>query len=150
VRSFDHFKQVQVAMRIARSNARPCLPLPMAWARAIRKRCITLWPLLAFRVEKLRERRLTLLGQALAGRLFTLCLDETGDRNKGNPTDDVASQSIGTIGKLANGIVSVKADGVLDHIPFPLIFTVSKPKTRFKSEDASKTKPELAVEIMEE
>jgi hypothetical protein len=48
VRSFEHFKQVQVAMRIARSNARPCLPLPMPWARAIRRRCITLWPMLAF------------------------------------------------------------------------------------------------------
>jgi SRSO17 transposase len=31
-------------------------------------------------VEELRTRRLTLLRQALAGRSFVLCIDETGDR----------------------------------------------------------------------
>jgi SRSO17 transposase len=39
---------------------------------------------------------------------------------------------------------------VLDHLTFPLLFKVYKPHTRLKSEDTYKTKPELAVEIIEE
>jgi SRSO17 transposase len=101
-------------------------------------------------VEKLRERRLTLLRQALAGRALTLCIDETGDHKKGKTTDYVASQYIGNSGKLANGMVSVNAYEVLDHITFPFLFKVYKPKTRLKPEETSKTKPELAVEIIEE
>jgi SRSO17 transposase len=106
--------------------------------------------MLAFQVEELRKRRLNLRRQALAGRAFTLCIDETGDRKKGKTTDYVASQYIGNIGKLANGMVSVNAYGVLDHMTFPFLFKVYKPKTRLKPEDTYKTKPELAVEIIEE
>ena len=101
-------------------------------------------------VEQLRERRLSLLKQAVAGRAFILCIDETGDRKKGKTTDDVASQYIGNIGKIANGMVSVNAYGVLDDITFPLLFNVYKPHTRLLPGDTSKTKPELAVEIIEE
>jgi SRSO17 transposase len=36
------------------------------------------------------------------------------------------------------------------HITFPLIFKVYKPKTRLQSEDTYRTKPELAVEIIQE
>jgi SRSO17 transposase len=103
-----------------------------------------------WRGEELRERRLAKLKQALAGRAFTLCLDETGDRKKGKTTEYVASQYIGNIGKLANGRVTVNAYGVLDHITFPLLFKAYKPKTRLKPEDTYKTKPELAVEIIQE
>ena len=81
-------------------------------------------------VDALRARRLTKLKQALAGRAFTLCIDETGDQKKGHTTDDVASQSIGNLGKLANGIVSVNAYGVLDHITFPLIWYRSTNRKR--------------------
>jgi SRSO17 transposase len=101
-------------------------------------------------VEDLQERRLSKLKQALGGRAFTLCFDETGDRKKGKTTDYVASQYIGNIGKLANGIVSVNAYGVLDQITFPWLFKVYKPHTRLLPEDTYKTKPELAVEILEE
>jgi SRSO17 transposase len=72
-------------------------------------------------VEELRTRRLTLLRQALAGRSCVLCIDETGDRKKGTTTDYVAHHYIGNLGKLANGIVSVNAYGILDHITFPLL-----------------------------
>jgi SRSO17 transposase len=112
--------------------------------------CITLWPLLASRVEDLRARRLTLLRQALADRPFVLCIDETGDRKKGKTTEYVAHQSIGNIGKLANGIVSVNASGILDHITFPLVFKIFKPRPRLQPGDTYKTKPELAVEIIKE
>src|SRR5712691_8037497 len=86
-------------------------------------------------MEELREKRLTLLRQALAGRSFTLCIDETGDKKKGKTTDYVASQYIGNLGKVANGIVSVNAYGVLDDSTFPLTFRVYKPKTRLSPED---------------
>ncbi len=52
----------------------------------------------------------------------------------------------GDIGKIANGVVSVNAYGVLDHITFALIFHVYKPRTGLQSEDVYKTRPALAVE----
>jgi SRSO17 transposase len=71
-------------------------------------------------VQELRTRRLTRVGQALKGRPFILCIDETGDRKKGHTTDYVAHQYMGNLGKLDNGIVSVNAYGILDQIAFPL------------------------------
>jgi SRSO17 transposase len=101
-------------------------------------------------VEDVRSRRLQLLRQALAGRSFVLCIDETGDKKKGKTTDYVASQYIGNLGNVANGIVSVNAYGVLDQMTFPLLFRLFKPNKRLKPEDHYKTKPELAVEIIKE
>ena len=101
-------------------------------------------------VQEVRKRRLTLLRQALAGRSFVLCIDETGDHKKGHSTDYVAHQYIGNLGKLENGIVSVNAYGILDHITFPLLFKVFKPRTRLKPGDTYKTKPQLAVELIQE
>ena len=62
----------------------------------------------------------------------------------------MASQYIGNIGKVANGMVSVTAYGVLDYVTFPLLFKVYEPHMRLKPGDTYKTKPELAVEIIEE
>lgn len=101
-------------------------------------------------VETLRAKRLDLLRLALGGRPFVLCIDETGDRKKGKTTDYVAHQYIGNIGGLANGVVSVNAYGILDGTPFPLAFRVYKPKTRLKSGDVFKSKPQLAVELIQE
>jgi SRSO17 transposase len=72
-------------------------------------------------VQELRTRRLTLVRQALDGRSFVLCIDETGDRKKGHSTDYVAHHYIGNLGKLENGIVSVNAYGITDQITFPLL-----------------------------
>jgi SRSO17 transposase len=47
-------------------------------------------------------------------------------------------------------MVSVNAYGVLDQMTFPLLFKVYKPHTRLLPGDTYKTKPELAVEIIEE
>jgi SRSO17 transposase len=60
-------------------------------------------------VDELRAVRLELTRQALRERPFILCIDETGDRKKGEPTDDAASQYIGNVHPLANGVVSVNA-----------------------------------------
>src|SRR5258706_16150471 len=72
-------------------------------------------------VEAVRHQRLALLRQALGETPFTLCIDETGDRKKGHTTDYAATQYIGNLHGLANGIVSVNAYGVLDtrHHHFP-------------------------------
>jgi SRSO17 transposase len=101
-------------------------------------------------VEAVRTQRLALLRQALGETPFILCIDETGDRKKGHTTDYVASQYIGNLHTLANGIVSVNAYGVLDTTTFPLLFRIFKPQTRLKAGDVYKTKPQLAIAIIEE
>jgi SRSO17 transposase len=101
-------------------------------------------------VEALRQRRLELLRQAIGQTPFILCIDETGDRKKGHTTDDVASQYIGNLHALANGIVSVNAYGVLGATTFPLLFRIFKPQTRLKADDVYQTKPQLAIELIEE
>jgi len=101
-------------------------------------------------VEDLRAKRLELLRQALGDTPFILCLDETGDRKKGHTTDYVATQYIGNLHTLANGVVSVNAYGLLGTTTFPLLFRIFKPETRLKPGDRYRTKPQLAVEILEE
>jgi len=101
-------------------------------------------------VEAVRAVRLELTRQALRERPFILCIDETGDRKKGKTTDYAASQYIGNVHTLANGVVSVNAYGVLDTVTFPLAFRLYKPRRRLKSGDVYKSKPQLAVELIQE
>ena len=101
-------------------------------------------------VEALRAVRLELTRHALRERPFILCLDETGDRKKGKTTDYVAHQYIGNVHTLANGVVSVNAYGVLDTVTFPLAFRIYKPQRRLKPGDIYKSKPQLAVELIQE
>ena len=101
-------------------------------------------------VEALRAVRLELTRQALRERPFILCLDETGDRKKGKTTDYAAHQYIGNVHTLANGVVSVNAYGVLDTVTFPLAFRIYKPQRRLKPGDVYKSKPQLAVELIQE
>jgi SRSO17 transposase len=101
-------------------------------------------------VGQVRERRLEATRQQMGERAMTLCIDETGDAKKGTTTDYVARQYIGKLGKTDNGIVSVNAYGVVDGITYPLLFKVFKPQSRLKAGDEYKTKPQLAVEIIEE
>jgi SRSO17 transposase len=101
-------------------------------------------------VIEVRERRLSKTLKALKGKKITVILDETGDRKKGKTTDYVARQYLGSIGKIDNGIVSVNAYGVYEHLTFPLIFKVFKPKGTLKFKDKFQTKIELASEIVEE
>ena len=100
-------------------------------------------------VEDLRDRRLELTLLMLEGRSFKLVIDETGDKKKGKHTDYVARQYIGNLGKVDNGIVSVNAYGVLGDLTFPLIFLIYKPRKRLEVGGVYKTKPQLAVEIIE-
>lgn len=101
-------------------------------------------------VEKVRNKRLDKIKRALNGKAITVVIDETGDRKKGNKTDYVARQYLGSVGKIDRGIVSVNAYGVYDNITFPLLFKVFKPQKTLTTEDRYKTKIELATEIITE
>lgn len=101
-------------------------------------------------VEDFRAKRLQLLHQALGETPFILCLDETGDRKKGHTTDYAAHQYLGNLQTLANGVVAVNAYGLLGTTTFALLFRVFKPEPRLKAGDVYTTKPQLAVEIIEE
>jgi SRSO17 transposase len=149
VRSFEHFKHVLIGM-LSEIKRKTLPAIAKATGESDPQAFHHFVAYAPWSVEQVRERRLSLLKQVLAGRAFILCIDETGDRKKGKTTDYVASQYIGNIGKLANGMVSVNAYGMLGDITFPLLFKVYKPRTRLKPEDTYKTKPELAVEIIEE
>lgn len=101
-------------------------------------------------VNRLKSRRLNKIKRELNGNAITVVIDETGDRKKGNSTDYVARQYLGSMGKVDNGIVSVNAYGVYSNITFPLSVKVFKPKGTLKQEDKYKTKIELATEIITE
>src|SRR5215470_17639217 len=93
VRSFESFKSLLVGM--LSELKRKTLP---AIAKAVGADAQALHHLVAYApwsVHELRKRCLTLFRQALDGRSFVLCIDETGDRKKGKTTDYVAHQSIG-------------------------------------------------------
>lgn len=149
VRSFEHFTHVLVGM-LSEIKRKTLPAIAKATGESDPQALHHFVANAPWSVEQVRERRLGLLKRALAGRAFLLCIDETGDRKKGKTTDYVASQYIGNIGKVANGMVSVNAYGILNQITFPLLFKVYKPHTRLSPEDTYKTKPELAVEIIEE
>lgn len=101
-------------------------------------------------VKKLREMRLWLTKMLIGEREIVLCIDETGDKKKGKSTDYVNRQYIGNLGKTENGIVSVNAYGVVDGITYPLMFQIFKPKNCLKAGDKYQTKPQIAIEIIQE
>jgi SRSO17 transposase len=101
-------------------------------------------------VKAVREMRLWLTKMFIGERERILCIDETGDKKKGKSTDYVTRQYIGNLGKTENGIVSVNAYGVVDGMTYPLIFQIFKPKNRLQSGDKYKTKPQIAVEIIQQ
>lgn len=103
-----------------------------------------------WQVEQFRARRLGLIKRLIGERSIILCIDETGDKKAGKTTDYVAKQYIGNLGKTDNGIVSVNAYAVVDNITYPLLFKIFKPRTRLQPGDVYKTKPQLAVEILQE
>jgi SRSO17 transposase len=102
-----------------------------------------------WKVSALRKKRLDLIKAVLHERSFILCINETGDKKKGKITDYVSRQYIGNLGKIENGMVSVNAYGIIDAITFPLVFEVFKPQKRLKKEDQYKTKPPIAIELIQ-
>jgi SRSO17 transposase len=101
-------------------------------------------------VRTLREQRLDWIKDKLNNRSFILIVNEIGDKKKGKKTDYVTRQYIGDLGKSENSIVSVNAYGVLDGVTFPLTFKVFKPQNSLPEGERYKTKPQLAIEIIQE
>jgi SRSO17 transposase len=148
VRHFEQFTQLHLGLLA--ETKRKSLP---RIAKAVQADHQALHHFLAnaeWSVEELRARRLALRQQAVGDRPIIVCLDETGDRKKGKTTDYAAPQYIGNLHGTANGVVSVNAYGVLGNTTFPLTFRLFKPKGRLKAGDIHKSKPLLAVELLEE
>jgi SRSO17 transposase len=66
-----------------------------------------------------RATRLQFVRQVVRDRPIIRCIEETGEKQKGQTTASVARQYSGNLGKLDHGMVSVEADGIVDEIPFP-------------------------------
>ena len=146
VRSFDRFTRLHGGL--ISDAARKSLP---AVARVAGADPQALHHVLAnadWDVAELRQRRLRITRDALRGRPFVLCLDETGDQKYGTTTDYVSRQYIGNLGTVETGLVSVNASGVLDGVTFPLLFAVFKPDRRLTPDDTYQTKPALASHLV--
>jgi hypothetical protein len=81
-----------------------------------------------------------------------LVIDETGDRKDGTRTAHVAPQYLGSIGKIANGIVAVTSLWADRQIYYPLHVRPYTPAARLaggKHDPAFRTKPQLALELVE-
>lgn len=149
VRSFECFKYLHVGML----SEIPRKTLP-AIAKAVgldnEQALHHFLPESPWESRALREKRLQLIAAVLGDKPLVLCIDETGDRKKGKATDYVARQYIGNLGKVDNGIVSVNAYGVVDGITVPLNFRVFKPQKRLQEGDRYHSKPQLAIELIQE
>jgi SRSO17 transposase len=81
-----------------------------------------------------------------------LVIDETGDRKDGTKTAHVAPQYLGSVGKIANGIVSVTSLWADERAHYPLHVVPYTPAARLpqgKKDPALRTKPQLAVDLVE-
>jgi SRSO17 transposase len=146
VRSFDHFTRLHLGL--ISDVARKSLP---TIGRVVGVNPQALHHFVAnaeWDVTQLRQRRLQLTRDALRGRSFVLCIDETGDQKYGSVTDYVSRQYIGNLGTIETGLVSVNAYGVLDNITFPLLFQVFKPDRRLKADDTYQSKPTIANSLV--
>ena len=148
VRHFEQFTQLELGLLA--ETRRKSLPRLATTAKADAQALHHFLANAAWSVEDVRAIRLRLTREAVANRPFILCIDETGDRKKGKTTDYAASQYIGNLHGLANGVVSVNAYGVLDTVTFPLAFRLYKPQRRLKPGDVYKSKPQLAIELIQE
>lgn len=77
----------------------------------------------AWDMESVNARRLQMLREDPVMRPHedgVLVIDETGDRKDGTKTDHVAHQYLGSIGRIANGIVSVSSVWADEDVYYPL------------------------------
>jgi SRSO17 transposase len=139
VRHFEQFTQLELGMLA--ETKRKSLP---RLAKTVQGDHQALHHFLANADWSMEERRtigLRLTWEAVAGRPFVLCIDETGDRKQGHSTDYAASQYLGGLHRVEQGMVSVNAYGVVDHVTFPLALALYKPKTRLKPGDRCQARP---------
>jgi hypothetical protein len=106
-------------------------------------------------VEAINARRLELLGEDLATRPQedgVLIIDETGDRKDGKDTAHVAYQYLSSVGRIANGIVSVSSVWADEGVYYPLHIEPYEPAERLgrgKADPAFRTKPQIGVELVD-
>src|SRR5512133_902425 len=105
--------------------------------------------------EQVNQRRIALLqadpataphGQGV------LVIDDTGDRKDGSATAHVARQYLGSVGKTDNGIVAVTSLWADARCYWPLHVVPYTPASRLakgKRDPGFRTKPQLAVELVE-
>ena len=77
-----------------------------------------------------------------------LVIDDTGD-----PTDHVARQYLGSVGKIDNGIVAVTTLWANEQLYYPLHVIPYKPERRLargRQDPAFRTKPEIALSLVEQ
>jgi hypothetical protein len=106
-------------------------------------------------VEAVNARRLQLLWEDSATRAHedgVLIIDETGDRKDGKNTAHVAYQYLSSVGRIANGIVSVSSVWADESIYYPLHIEPYEPAERLprgKADPAFRTKPQIGVDLVD-
>lgn len=81
-----------------------------------------------------------------------LIIDETGERKDGTKTDHVGYQYLSSVGRIANGIVSVSSVWADERVYHPLDvepYTPAKRLEKGRSDPAFRTKPQIAVELVQ-
>ena len=105
--------------------------------------------------EAVNQRRLELVCADPATRPHeagVLVIDDSGDRKAGAKTAHVARQYLGSIGKIDHGIVAVTSLWADERVYYPLHVTPYTPAARLpkgKADPAFRTKPQLAVELVD-
>jgi DDE superfamily endonuclease len=82
-----------------------------------------------------------------------LIIDETGDRKDGDRTAHVGRQYLGNRGKIENGVVSVSSLWADEGVYYPLAVEPYTPERWFaagKADPAFRTKPQIALELVEQ
>src|SRR5829696_5688745 len=109
----------------------------------------------AWEAEAVNTRRLRMLREdpkTAPHEQGVLVIDETGDTKDGTKTDHVGYQYLGSVGRIANGIVSVSSAWADDRIYYPLHvepYTPAKRLQKGRGDPAFRTKPQIAVELVE-
>jgi SRSO17 transposase len=82
-----------------------------------------------------------------------LIIDETGDRKDGDKTAHVGRQYLGNRGKIENGVVSVGSLWADESVYYPVAVEPYTPErwfTRGKVDPAFRTKPRIALELVDQ
>ena len=105
--------------------------------------------------ERVNRRRVELLVADPATRPQdhgVLVLDDSGDRKAGRHTAHVARQYLGSLGKTDNGIVAVTSLWADERVYWPVDVVPYTPASRLarsKRDPAFRTKPQLAVQLVQ-
>jgi SRSO17 transposase len=108
----------------------------------------------AWDAEALNDQRLALLRadpETAPTAEGVVVIDETGDRKDGKKTAHVARQYLGSLGKVANGIVAVSSLWADERVYYPLHLAPCTPARRLpqgKGDPAFRTKPQIAAELV--